>query len=900
MDEQKYLIVDNRQGFKDLTGDVKSIKSRGNLVDISFHNSEKTFAYARKNIIFSDKPAVIENDVAINGHIELNASKKVLFGNFLKLFFSKREKTELHHDDFEILKTRVPDTLAYLYNVAKLVKNLPSEDPDASTNTLIADALEKIKDIPVNSPLYTYLSGVLPESAPRIKNFIFPFQCNESQLNAVEQTFSNSLSLIQGPPGTGKTQTILNILLNAVVNGQRVAIVSNNNSAIQNVVEKLSAANGLDFLVALLGNKANQENFLKNQPPYPSWLNENIDFTSQDEQRLYALHKELKTLFEKQNELKRKLSQLYAWDIEAEKFAQCYPDVPQLPCSISSEKLLLLFSKCNMYSIKQKQLSFGFKLWQVLFCRNWNFKFWNQSIETIVITLKKLYYQKKSFELKNEIAELEKSLANADFENKHKHLNLLSWQLLKLKLRKRYSACHKERKKFYKSDLRNEKFLSEYPVLLSTTFMINHFMPEGGFDLLIMDEASQVDLCTGAVAIACAKNVVIVGDDKQLPCVITAEDELKLAGLNSSSSIADEYKYHAGQSILSSLQQALPAIPNTTLCEHYRCDPLIIGFCNQKFYDNNLVIHSQWSNNPTLKVLFTAPGNHARGHFNLRQCQEIDNLVNDLVKNHHYPADSIGLCSPFREQAERLGGHTVHKFQGREKDVIIMSTVDNQISDFTADEQLINVAVSRAKKEFHLVVSSSNKQWDNCIGDLVNYIRYYDSDNTAFTQGKITSVFDMLYEECQQYLSCNQYRYLFFDSPAEEIIYKVLSNVLEANDVERRYCFRMHIPLREIFRNNPAFSDDEAMYLSNANTHIDFLIYEKFGKTPCFGIEVDGYNFHKYGTRQSERDQLKNTIFAKNNIPLLRLATNDSNEYEKITQFIFGEHKTAGSFYENP
>ena len=312
------------------------------------------------------------------------------------------------------------------------------------------------------------------------------------------------------------------------------------------------------------------------------------------------------------------------------------------------------------------------------------------------------------------------------------------------------------------------------------------------------------------------------------------------------------------------------------------------------------MIHSQWSNNPALKVLFTAPGNHARGHFNLRQCQEIDNLVNDLVQNHHYPADSIGLCSPFRKQAERLGGHTVHKFQGREKDVIIMSTVDNQISDFTADEQLINVAVSRAKKEFHLVVSSSNKQWDNCIGDLVNYIRYYDSDNTAFTQGKITSVFDMLYEECQQYLNRKQYRHLFFDSPAEEIIYKVLSGVLQENDVDRRYCFRVHIPLREVFRNNPAFSEDEAMYLNNANTHIDFLIYEKFGKTPCFGIEVDGYNFHKSGTRQSERDQLKNSIFAKNNIPLLRLATNDSNEYEKITNFIFGERKIAGSFYENP
>ena len=92
MDEQKFLIVDKRQGFKDLTGDVESIKSRGDFVDISFRNSEKTFAYARKNIIFSDKPALIENDVAINGHIELNSEKKVLFGNFLKLFFFKQKK----------------------------------------------------------------------------------------------------------------------------------------------------------------------------------------------------------------------------------------------------------------------------------------------------------------------------------------------------------------------------------------------------------------------------------------------------------------------------------------------------------------------------------------------------------------------------------------------------------------------------------------------------------------------------------------------------------------------------------------------------------------------------------------------------------------------------------------
>lgn len=194
------------------------------------------------------------------------------------------------------------------------------------------------------------------------------------------------------------------------------------------------------------------------------------------------------------------------------------------------------------------------------------------------------------------------------------------------------------------------------------------------------------------------------------------------------------------------------------------------------------------------------------------------------------------------------------------------------------------------------MVSSSNQQWDNCIGDLVNYIRYYGSDKSAFTQGNITSVFDMLYDEYQQYLNCDQYKHLFFDSPAEEIIYQVLSEILQANDVDRRYCFRMHIPLREIFRSNPRLSEEEAVYLSNANTHIDFLIYEKFGKTPCFGIEVDGYNFHKSGTRQSKRDQLKNSIFSKNNIPLLRLVTTTVTSMKKSLILYSENERLPGVF----
>ena len=63
--------------------------------------------------------------------------------------------------------------------------------------------------------------------------------------------------------------------------------------------------------------------------------------------------------------------------------------------------------------------------------------------------------------------------------------------------------------------------LAEYPVILSTTFSSrNSLNSDVVYDYLIMDEASQVDIATGALALSCAKNVVIVGDTKQLPMLL--------------------------------------------------------------------------------------------------------------------------------------------------------------------------------------------------------------------------------------------------------------------------------------------------------------------------------------------------------------------------------------------
>ena len=80
---------------------------------------------------------------------------------------------------------------------------------------------------------------------------------------------------------------------------------------------------------------------------------------------------------------------------------------------------------------------------------------------------------------------------------------------------------------------------------------------------------------------------------------------------------------------------------------------------------------------------------------------------------------------------EGIAVATVHKFQGREKETIIYSATDDQLnSEFSDNPNIVNVAVSRAKKQFFLAVSGEEIT-DGYVKDLLNYIQFnYDVDVT--------------------------------------------------------------------------------------------------------------------------------------------------------------------------
>jgi putative flippase GtrA len=137
---------------------------------------------------------------------------------------------------------------------------------------ILSDQYDKITFISPNTVLATYLNpdDKFLKGTPS-STIYFPFGCNLSQMQAVTNALSNKISVIEGPPGTGKTQTILNIIANAVINNKTVAVVSNNNSATENVFEKLQSY-GFDFIAAPLGKFDNKIEFINNkQSDYPDF-----------------------------------------------------------------------------------------------------------------------------------------------------------------------------------------------------------------------------------------------------------------------------------------------------------------------------------------------------------------------------------------------------------------------------------------------------------------------------------------------------------------------------------------------------------------------------------------------------------------------------------------------------
>ncbi|HAM42558.1 MAG TPA: DNA helicase [Elusimicrobia bacterium] len=814
-----------------------------------------------------------------------------------KIVFTNDPKPYLYHRrNIQVIKSALSDKsvnkgFLYLKEIAKFV-GIRAED---GTN-ILEQHYNRIDFIPENSCLTAYLSGTYDKSIKPLPLTIFPFGFNSSQKKAVETAFKHTISVIQGPPGTGKTQTILNILANAVMRGETVAVVSNNNTATANIQEKLQKY-GIDFVSAYLGNSQNKQDFIKEQKiqPLPDALTKWKLAPQKDSeiwQKMPSLITQITTILNTKNNLANLQQEKRVLHTEYLHFCEYYNKLTDkisltIGQGLTSSELLVLSLKYEQYCEKTDYPSFWKKvyLWFKYGLRFAEMK--SYPAHSVIDAIQKRYYQIRENELNSETDLKQKILDKFDFERKMREYTLLSLKLLKSKLSLKYA---RRQRQIYNLDelwKNSQQFLQDYPIILSTTYSLRSSLSQRVmYDYVIIDESSQVDLITGALALSCAKNAVIVGDSKQLPNVVKADTQKETDNIFKYYAMPNPYRY-SNHSFLESILELFPFIPQTMLREHYRCHPKIIGFCNEKFYNGQLIILSHERNSRAPLILYkTVPGNHARGHLNQRQIDVIKQEVlpqEDLLNTQ----ESVGIVTPYRQQSNalklafqgtRIQADTVDKFQGREKDVIILTTVDNQISEFTDQPNRLNVAISRAKNQLIVVTNGNDDNREGGLQDLIKYIEY---NNFKTNQSHVQSVFDYLYhqyEALRQQMLKNK-RVSAYDS--ENLIHQLILGILKLEEFSSLQV-ALHMPLRRLIKNFSALTSDEKKYVSHPNTHIDFLIFNRMDKIPQLVIEVDGAQHHKEGSKQYQRDQLKNHILYKYRIPLLRLKTTGSGEKLKI------------------
>lgn len=773
---------------------------------------------------------------------------------------------EEHIDDHRSL-----NVWEYLNKVAKY--NVIPIDDDKSVS--LSDKYAKMEFVAKNSLLEVYLNVEAFKKPTTTKiDPIFPFGSNKSQYKAVRNALENNISIIQGPPGTGKTQTILNILANLLLDGKTMEIVSNNNSAVENIKEKLEAA-GLDFLCAQLGRASNKKIFVEKQtgvyPDMTSWENNDAKHLRQE---VISLSRELQGLYERQEQLAINTEKLAEYKRQAERFSK------KEFCNNkwSTEVLEKYFLLTSREMERKHHLS-----WWTRFRLRYHHLPTSDSapdeIQYLLVTAK--INQLEQWCKKN------KDIV-ADADAKNERLRKISMLILKDHLFRNY-CIKKKRKKFSIDEiyLKTRDFLQEYPIVLSTTFSATSNINQAyKFDYLIMDEASQVDIAAGALALSCANNAVIVGDIKQLPNVVDPKTEEIVSAIFAKYGIAETYRYSTN-SFLSSLCSLYPQIPQTLLREHYRCDPLIIGFCNKQFYNGELIPMKKGDAEFTpIRVVRTVKGNHARGTVNFRQ---VDTIIQEVLPALEEQFTDIGIIAPYNDQVGALQtalretgrsylADTVHKFQGRENDAIVLSTVDNRVREFTDDPHLLNVAISRAKKQFTLVVSA-DEQPDSNIQDLIDYIEYYQGKSE---QSDISSIFDLLYEDyTQELLNFYKIHKRVSEYDSENLTYWAIYDVIKEKGLIHSGIL-MHYPLRHLISTTSNLTPEQRVYASRSWTHVDFLIYDTVSHKAKLAIEVDGTQYHKTGSDQGLRDQIKDSVLDAIGLPLLRLSTDGSQEKDKI------------------
>lgn len=373
------------------------------------------------------------------------------YGNWVRIFCGNKrprsyQKRELSFEHNALTDKRARDCIAYFRRVADLL-SLRTED-DVK---ILVEQYKKLSFVGEHTVLADYISPWSGQntSKPAPELIIYPFGLNLSQHNAINRAFFSQISIIEGPPGTGKTQTILNIIANAILQNKSISVVSNNNSATANVIEKLEKY-GLSFIAAYLGSTQNKQDFIDNQSGnYPDMQNWHLSYSERRylAEDVSSLVRELTEMLEAQNRTAQVRQEILDLECEQRHYETYHretssdsPTDMEAPSDrLRSDSIINLWLECEAVAEGQSKIGWWLKVKRVLLYGIYHFAFYSQPLNTIISSLQKLFYIVKLRKLAAEKEQLEHKLSRYHFQDMVQQLTSQSMSLLKAELANRFA-----------------------------------------------------------------------------------------------------------------------------------------------------------------------------------------------------------------------------------------------------------------------------------------------------------------------------------------------------------------------------------------------------------------------------------------------------------------------------
>ncbi len=294
----------------------------------------------------------------------------------------------------------------------------------------------------------------------------------------------------------------------------------------------------------------------------------------------------------------------------------------------------------------------------------------------------------------------------------------------------------------YKEDKKNlikvidSEIIEKAEIIAATVISsANYILDDIQFDCVIMDEASQVASFMSLLPLLKCKKFVLVGDDKQLQPIEESKlsKELNLSIFNR---LIEKYE---GSS--------------TFLDTQYRMNKQIADIASELFYGGKLKtfdaiadqcieceLDSDIFNSKTpLTYIDTAHFDYyeegiGSGCENKKEAQFVAQITDKFLKGGINP-EEIGIITPYKKHKANITNYldneeievdTVYRFQGKEKDIIIMSFCNSKlgklspfIKKFIEQPTQVNVAITRAKKKFVLVGDSRTLKQSQLLRNVI-------------------------------------------------------------------------------------------------------------------------------------------------------------------------------------